>query len=222
MTDIYKAFWVVMDKSSGIMWPLIICGLVSLFIVVERLFHYHRCQINTRDFIQGICNNLKRSNMVETISICDDTPGPIAHLTRAAILRAGQEQRDIEQAVEEVSLMEIPRLEKNLNILATIAHITPLLGLMGTVVGLIKAFAAIEQNFTVLKDLAPFVSEALITTACGLAVAIPTYAFYNLLVTKVENQVNEMEMAATEMIYFLTHNDVKLDALDKTKEDDAL
>ncbi|NQZ60421.1 MAG: MotA/TolQ/ExbB proton channel family protein, partial [Lentisphaeraceae bacterium] len=121
MAEVYKTFWEVIESSSGIMWPLIICALLSIFIIVERLFHYHRCQINTRDFIQGICNNLKRSNVVETISICDDTPGPIAHLTRAAVLRAGQEQHDIEQAVEEVSLMEIPRLEKNLNILATIA-----------------------------------------------------------------------------------------------------
>lgn len=204
------------------MWPLIICALVSIFIVVERLFHYHRCQISTRDFIQGVCNNLKRSNVVETISICDDTPGPIAHLTRSAVLRAGQDQRDIEQAVEEVSLIEIPRLEKNLNILATIAHIAPLLGLLGTVVGLIKAFAAINGSSIRLDDLGPYVSESLITTAMGLAVAIPAYAFYNLLVSKVETVVNEMEMAATEMVYFLTHNDVKLDALDKTKEDDAL
>ena len=224
MPSLYQTFWEVMQKSSGIMWPILICALISVFIVIERLFHYHRCQINTKDFIQGIFNNLKRSNVVETISICDDTPGPIAHMTRAAIIRAGQESRDIEQAIEEVSLSEIPRLEKNLNILATVAHITPLLGLLGTVVGLIKAFHAIgQESFINLKHLSPFISEALITTAAGLAIAIPTYAFYNLLVTKVENIVNEMEMAATEIIYFLTHNEVKINAMDmdKIKEDEV-
>ena len=196
------------------MWPIIFCAGVSLFIVIERLFHYHRCQINTKDFIQGSFNNLKRSNVVETISICDDTPGPIAHMTRASIIRAGQDVRDIEQAIEEVSLSEIPRLEKNLNILATIAHITPLLGLLGTVTGMIKAFHAIGTNtaYINLQSLAPYVSEALFTTAAGLAVAIPTYAFYNLLVTRVETIVNEMELAATEIIFFLSHNEVKLDA----------
>ncbi len=225
MSSLYETFWEAMQKSSGIMWPIVICALISIFIVVERLFHYHRCQINTKDFIQGIFNNLKRSNVVETISICDDTPGPIAHMTRASVLRAGQEARDIEQAIEEVSLSEIPRLEKNLNILATVAHITPLLGLMGTVVGMIRAFHAIGQDntFIELKTLSPFISDALITTAAGLAVAIPTYAFYNLLVTKVESIVNEMEMAATEIIYFLTHNEVKINAMDmeKTKEDEV-
>ena len=225
MPSLYQTFWDVMQKSSGIMWPILICALISVFIVIERLFHYHRCQINTKDFIQGIFNNLKRSNVVETISICDDTPGPIAHMTRAAILRAGQETRDIEQAIEEVSLSEIPRLEKNLNILATVAHITPLLGLLGTVVGLIKAFHAIGQHesFINLKNLSPFISEALITTAAGLAIAIPAYAFYNLLVTKVENIVNEMEMAATEIIYFMTHNEIKINAMDmdKIKEDEV-
>ncbi|MCM8527834.1 MAG: MotA/TolQ/ExbB proton channel family protein [Lentisphaeraceae bacterium] len=221
MAEIYEAFWQVMQKSSGVMWPILICALISVFIVIERLFHYHRCQINTKDFIQGIFNNLKRSNVVETISICDDTPGPIAHMTRASILRAGQDTRDIEQAIEEVSLSEIPRLEKNLNILATVAHITPLLGLLGTVVGLIKAFAAMNESVIVLKEIAPYISEALITTAAGLSVAIPTYAFYNLLVTKVENIVNEMEMAATEIIYFLSHNDVKINAMDNTPEDEV-
>ena len=210
------------------MWPIIFCAGVSLFIVIERLFHYHRCQINTKDFIQGIFNNLKRSNVVETISICDDTPGPIAHMTRASIIRAGQDVRDIEQAIEEVSLSEIPRLEKNLNILATIAHITPLLGLLGTVTGMIKAFHAIGTNtaYINLQSLAPYVSEALFTTAAGLAVAIPTYAFYNLLVTRVETIVNEMELAATEIIFFLSHNEVKLDAsenfeVEKTEEVEA-
>ncbi|MCM8541369.1 MAG: MotA/TolQ/ExbB proton channel family protein [Lentisphaeraceae bacterium] len=221
MADIYQAFWDVMQKSSGVMWPILICALISVFIVIERLFHYHRCQINTKDFIQGIFNNLKRSNVVETISICDDTPGPIAHMTRASILRAGQDTRDIEQAIEEVSLSEIPRLEKNLNILATVAHITPLLGLLGTVVGLIKAFAAMNKSIIILNDIAPYISEALITTAAGLSVAIPTYAFYNLLVTKVENIVNEMEMAATEIIYFLSHNDVKINSMDTPQEDEV-
>jgi biopolymer transport protein ExbB len=222
MISLYESFWEVMQKSSAIMWPIIFCAAISLFIVIERLFQYHRCQINTRDFIQGIFNNLRRSNVVETISICDDTPGPIAHMARAAILRADQDTRDIEQAIEEVSLSEIPRLEKNLNILATVAHITPLLGLLGTVTGLIKAFHAIGQkaSYINLQNLAPFISEALITTAAGLAVAIPTYAFYNLLVTRVETIVNEMELAATEIIYFLTHNEVKLDA-NETKSEKA-
>ena len=202
------------------MWPILICALISVFIVIERLFHFHRCQINTKDFILGIFNNLKRSNVVETISICDDTPGPIAHMTRAAILRAGQDSRDIEQAIEEVSLSEIPRLEKNLNIMATVAHITPLLGLLGTVVGLIKAFGSMNQGFIQISSIAPFISEALITTAAGLTVAIPTYAFYNLLVTKVENIVNEMEMAATEIIYFLSHNEVRINAMDNIQEDE--
>ena len=221
MGQIYQSFWDVMQKSSGVMWPILICGLISVFIVIERLFHFHRCQINTKDFILGIFNNLKRSNVVETISICDDTPGPIAHMTRAAILRAGQDSRDIEQAIEEVSLSEIPRLEKNLNIMATVAHITPLLGLLGTVVGLIKAFGSMNQGFIQISNIAPFISEALITTAAGLTVAIPTYAFYNLLVTKVENIVNEMEMAATEIIYFLSHNEVRINAMDNIQEDEV-
>ena len=221
MGEIYQSFWLVMQKSSGVMWPILICAMISVFIVLERLFHYHRCQINTRDFIQGIFNNLKRSNVIETISICDDTPGPIAHMTRAAILRAGQDSRNIEQAIEEVSLSEIPRLEKNLNIMATVAHITPLLGLLGTVVGLIRAFHAIDnETFINLRNIAPYISEAMITTAAGLAVAIPTYAFYNLLVTKVESIVNEMEMAASEIIYFLSRTEVQLNIMDKELQKD--
>ena len=214
----FDSFMNLMQKSNAVMWPILACSIVSLFIIVERLLHYHRCHINLKDFIQGIFNNLKNSNVKETISICDDAPGPVPAIIRSAILRGGQSRNDIESAIEEASLAEIPRLEKNLNLLATIAHIAPLLGLLGTVLGMMSAFHTIEQEGTFVSmqqsNLAMHIKTSLITTAAGLSVAIPSYAFYNLLVTKVEGFVNEMETAASEIIYFLTHNNIDFSKVD--------
>ena len=202
----------VFKNDPGVIWVIIALAAAALFITVERLFHFHRCQIDTRDFLEGIFNNLKRNNLVETVSICDDTPGPVAHLVRAAVLRAGASEKDIVQAVDEVTQVEIARLERNIPALATIAQVAPLLGLLGTVVGMIQAFEHIRGAATInLSSLAPFMESALICTASGLVVAIPSYLFYNFLVTRVQAIINEMNMAASEIVYFLTHNPIKVE-----------
>ena len=198
-------------SDNGILWAIIACALVAIFIIAERFLNYHRCQINTRDFLEGIYNNLEKGKTLESVSICEDTPGPIAELTRSAIFKASKGQQAVRNAIEETSLSEIPRLEKNLNILATVAHVAPLLGLLGTIVGMIGAFYKIggpQGAFINLADLAPNIGTALITTAAGLTVAIPCHAFYNLLATKVQHIVNEMEIAASEIITFLDEHPI--------------
>ncbi len=192
---------------------IIICSVLALFIIVERLLHLHRAQINVPEFLRGLTNVLKRNNVVEAIAICDETPGPVAHVLRAAILRCDQDESSLRHAVEEASLSEVPRLEKNLKVLATIAHITPLLGLLGTVLGMIGLFQTMEQAGPLVDTslLAQHIWQALLTTATGLTVAIPAHAFYNLLVSKISGLCLDMDKAASEIIYFLTHTDLKLD-----------
>lgn len=213
----------LMSKGGPVMWIILICSLISTFIIVERLLFFHRSQINIGDFIQGILNNLRKNNVAEAVSICDDTPGPTARVLRAAILRGEEDAQFIEKAVEESYLEEIPKLESNLNLLVTVAHITPLLGLLGTVVGMIGAFQTIEEGGTsiIVTALSGDIWKALITSAAGLTVAIPSYAFYNLLVTKVESFVNEMEAASSEIIFFLSRNKITIDSHDKNQPNQA-
>ena len=207
-------FQQLMDDGGFVMWLIFGCSIISLFIVLERILTFHRAQIDVPEFLHGLCNVLKRNNAVEAIAICDETPGPVAHVLRAAILRCDQGEAALRQAADEASLAEVPRLERHLKALATIAHIAPLLGLLGTVLGMIGAFDAMQQAgaFVSTTDLADHIRQALLTTAAGLCVAIPAYAFYNFLIGRVQSIVLDMEKAASEMIYFLTHSDLELEA----------
>ncbi len=190
------------------MWIIAFCSVIAVFVFIEKLFYLHRIQINAGELIKGLINVIKKGNIVEAISICEDTPGPIAHILKTAILSIENEDTDISQTVQDAALEEIPRLEARMNILATIAYITPLLGLLGTVLGMIGVFNTINNlgAFVNAKDLAKNIGEALYTTAGGLCVAIPCYVAYNYLVSRIENITIEMEKAASEMISFLREN----------------
>jgi biopolymer transport protein ExbB len=208
-------FQELMNAGGVVMWAILACSLAAVYIMLDRWLHYHRAQIDVPEFLQGLFNILRRPNVVEAIAICDETPGPVAHVMRAAILHGDRDEAGVRRAIEEASLSELPRLEKRLKALATIAHITPLLGLLGTVLGMIGAFQAIQDTgaFVSTSDLAKHVWKALLTTAAGLTVAIPCYAFYNFLVGRVESLALDMEKAASEMIYFLSRNKLNLDAV---------
>lgn len=192
---------------------IFMCSLVALFIIVERLLHLHRARINVPEFLRGLTNILKRKNVEEAVAICDETPGPVAHVLRAAILRCDHEEAALRQAVQEVALSEVPRLERNVKILGTVAHIAPLLGFLGTVMGMIGMFGVMrtEGYLVTTSELATNVLYALLTTAAGLVVAIPSYTFYNVIVVKIEALVLDMDKAACEMIYFLTHSGLKIE-----------
>ena len=213
----------LLNAGGAVMVLILICSIIGLFIIIERLLHLHRAQINVPEFLHGLTNVLKRNNVVEALAICDETPGPVAHVLRAAILRCDQDEASLRHAVEEASLSEVPRLEKNLKVLATIAHITPLLGLLGTVLGMIGLFQTMEEMgpLVATSDLANHIWRALLTTAAGLTVAIPTHSFYNFLVGKVSGLCLDMDKATTEMIYFLTHANLQLENMPMTERLEA-
>jgi len=197
--------FLIIEKGGPIMIPIILGSILAMAIVIERLFHLHRAQIDTQKFMMGIKNILKKGNIIEAISICDNTPGPIAHILKEGILRHDRGKQEITEAIEAAGLHEVPRLEKNLSVLITLAHIEPLLGLLGTVTGMIQCFMKIEQLQGVVNpsDLAGGIWEALITTAAGLVVAIPCYVAYNYLVSRVESFVLDMEKSANQLVKIL-------------------
>jgi len=183
-------------------WPIIGASAVALVVFVQRVLHYHRAQINSMEFLNGVRNVLKRANVVEALSICDATPGPVARLVKVAILNRDRGQEGVREALEEAGLIEVPPLEDKLHLLATIAQIAPLMGLLGTVLGFIKIFTELQARATLanMQDLSGGIWQALICTAAGLAVAIPCYAAYNYLVSRVNAIVLDMEKAATEIV----------------------
>src|SRR5437867_920693 len=192
----------LLANGGSMFWLLMLTSTVGILVFIERLLHYHRAQIHSAEFLTGVRNVLKRDNVVEALSICDATPGPVARLVKVAILNRDRGQEGVREALEEAGLIEVPPLEDKLNLLATIAQITPLMGLLGTVLGFIQIFTVLQNKATLatMQDLSRGIWQALICTAAGLAVAIPCYAAYNYLVSRVNAIVLDMEKAATEII----------------------
>ncbi len=191
-----------LTHGGPMIWLILAASAVAVVVFIERVLHYHRAQINSMEFLNGVRNVLKRDNVVEALSICDATPGPVARLVKIAILNRERGREGVREALEEAGLVEVPPLEDKLNLLATLAQIAPLLGLLGTVLGFIRIFTELQNRRTLatMQDLSGGVWEALICTAAGLAVAIPCYAGYNYLVSRVNAIVLDMEKAATEIV----------------------
>jgi biopolymer transport protein ExbB len=198
----------IMIVGGPVMWLIAICSVIAVFVFIEKLLYLHRIQINVGELVKGLLNVLKKGNIIEAVSLCDETPGPAAHILRTAILSYEEGSEDITQAVQDSALGEMPRIEARMNILATIAYIAPLLGLLGTVIGMIGVFNTINDigAFVNAKDLAKDIGEALYTTAGGLCVSIPSYIAYNYLVSRIEAITVDMEKAASEIIYFFKKN----------------
>src|ERR1043165_8312565 len=193
----------ILLEHGGLMaWLLLFMSAVVIVVFVERLLHYHRAQINSAEFLNGVRNVLKRDNVVEALLICEATPGPVARLVKTAVLNRDRGREGVRDALEEAGLLEVPRLEDKLNLLATIAQIAPLMGLLGTVMKFMSMFRELQLSgaFATPNLLAGAIWGALICMAAGLAVAIPTYAGYNYLVNRVNSIVLDMEKASTEIL----------------------
>jgi biopolymer transport protein ExbB len=196
----------LITHGGPMIWLLFLASSLAVALVVDRLLHYHRAQINSMEFLTGIRNVLRRENVVEAISICDATPGPVARLVKVAILNREKSREAIRESLEDAGMMEVPRLEDKLSLLATIAQLAPLLGLLGTVLGFIKVFAALQLagGQAHIDQLSGGIWQALISTAVGLAVAIPCYAAHNYLVNRVGIIVLDMERSANEILNLVT------------------
>jgi biopolymer transport protein ExbB len=193
--------------NGGLMlWVILLVSAVGVAVFTERFLHCHRAQINSTEFLNGVRTVLKRDNVVEALSICDATPGPVARLVKTAIVNRDHGRERVREALEEAGLVEVPRLEEKLNLLATIAQVAPLLGLLGTVLGFIKTFSYMQSQglYAHLSDLSTGIWQALICTAAGLAVAIPAHAGYNYLVSRVNSIVLDMERASTDIVNIVT------------------
>jgi biopolymer transport protein ExbB len=195
-------------EGGILMWPILACSVVALAITIERFIVLRRASIDTREFMDTMRQVLRQNRMQEAIEICDETDAPVARIMKAGILKHNRSKQDIREAIEDAGHLEIPRLERYLSALATCANIAPLMGLLGTVAGMITAFAEIQHKEGQVNpsDLAGGINNALVTTAAGLTVAIPTLVVYNYFVSRVEGMVLEMEISSSELVDLLTRN----------------
>jgi len=200
--------WQVFCAGGPLMWPIFICSIMSLAIILERFFVLSHSKINAQSLLNKIIEYVKHNRIKEALEECEKKSSPVSRILKAGIIKYDRTKDQMKESIEDASLYEIPILEKRMTALATIAHISPLLGLLGTVTGMVGAFQAIHKvgisGPVSPADLAAGIWEALLTTVFGLMVAIPTYVFYNILVSKINSIVLDMERTATELVNFLS------------------
>jgi len=195
----------LIGNGGPVIWLLLACGLFAVLVFLERLFNLHRAQIAADDFLKGIYNIMERDNPVEAATICEEAPGPVARLALAAVLHHDDTLEKIGRAIEDAGLEEIPRMERGLGWLATLARITPLIGLLGTVLGMMDILLVANRNAPLVQsaDLNGGMWAALSATALSLIIAILAYAGYNLLVSRVESILLDMERSASALMNFM-------------------
>lgn len=191
--------------GGPVVWLLLACGFFALLVFLERLFNLHRAQIAADDFLKGIYNILNRGNVVEAATLCEEAPGPVARLALAAVLHHDDTPENLARAIEDAGLDEIPRMEWGLGWLASVARIAPLVGLLGTVLGMMEMLQTAKRAAPLVQsaDLTGGLWSALVATALGLAIGILAYAGYNFLVSRVESILLDMERSASALLNYM-------------------
>jgi biopolymer transport protein ExbB len=196
--------WVVLDwfdRGGPFMWPILFCSIIAVTFIIERSITLVRARTNTRTLMSDILNAVRREGVPAAERVCEQTRGPIAAIVFSGLKQADRGPDAVEKAIETAGAVEMSFLERGLIWLATIATIAPLLGFLGTVSGMIRAFDAIAAADQVsAKLVAGGISEALITTQAGLLIAVPTSLFHNFFLSQIDRFVVEMEESSSELV----------------------
>ncbi len=191
-------------KGGPVMAPILLCSVISLAIIVERGLSLRRQRILRYEILQRIEELLRDRKIPEATTLCKRYPSSMTRILLAAILNHDKTRPEIKEIIEDAGRHEVPVLERYLSVLGTIASVATLLGLLGTIAGMIKTFNVIAAlGYGHPEALAGGISEALITTAAGLGVAIPTLVVYNYFTSKVDSLVIEMEKNSVRMLNIL-------------------
>ena len=202
MADFGGTFMDIFRKGGPVMWPLLVFSVLGVIFIIERFLALRKAKINVNEFLAKTRKALIVNRSIQTaIKTCEEYRGPVASILKAGLLKFGQPREDVEKTIENAALYEMGRLEKNLVWLASIANVAPLLGFFGTVAGMIKSFEALaEAGLSNPGLVAAGISEALITTAAGLFVAIPTQLAYNYFMSRINKFVRDIETSSNMLL----------------------
>ncbi len=195
----------LLDRGGPVMWVLLGLAVLGLVLFVERLLYLHRGQIRATEFLDGVKNILAQRRMAEAVTVCEEAPGPVAAVVKSALLHAGADEVSLRYAVQDAAVTELPALERRLGALAAIAQIAPLVGLLGTVLGMTTTFRAFMEGgrYATAQALAGGMWQALLTAGAALALAIPAHLAHHLLHGRVRAIVRDVEWAGNEIMRYL-------------------
>ncbi len=190
------------QKGGPLMWLLLAASVIAVAVFAERWLYLRRVTISTGDFLRGLANLIRRGAWTEAQIECKGTPVPVARVVHAAILRHDLARADLKEIVQEAGQLEVPNLERGLLVLSTVAQTSPLVGLLGTVIGMIQAFLTVsaQSGYVTATALSGGVYTSLLTTAASLAVAIPAQLAHNYLSSRVNALLHDLERAGIEVV----------------------
>jgi len=199
---VFGQLYTYFRQGGPVMWPLLFFSVLALVFIIERFLVLRKARVNVNEFLSKVRKALLvNRNVKEAIKVCEQFQGPVASVLKAGLLRYGHPREDIEKTIENAALYELDRLERGLGVLATTANVAPMLGFLGTVTGMIKSFATLAaEGLTNPGKVAAGISEALITTATGLIIAIPAQLAYNWYTTKINRFVRDIETATNMLL----------------------
>jgi len=208
----------IFEKGGVMMYPILFSSILMLGIAIERLYNLRRKNIINSDFLKNVRKQWDWKDIKKTLQLCNSFDNSLSRILKVGVLRVGGKLDEIERAIEGAGQHEASLMNSNLRVLGAVANITPMMGLLGTVLGMIKAFNVISLSGTGNPGLvASGISEALITTAAGMAVGIPALALYHYFRGKIDRYVFEMEEISFQLIEELSY-----DGIHKNKSDTSL
>ncbi len=185
------------------MWVLLLLGLIALILTIERTLYLHRAHIRSTAFVDGIKNILAKRRIVEALTVCEEAPGPVPAVVKAALLHADADAETMRFYVQEAAVVELPSLERRLSSIAAIAQVAPMVGLLGTILGMISTFYAFEKDYVTASVLSKGMWQALLATAGSLILAIPAHLAHHFLSGRVRAIVRDIEWSGNEIMKYL-------------------
>ena len=192
------------SQGGPVMYPLLFISLLGFLLFVERSLFLHKGQIGTQDFLSGIKNLVRKKRLVEALTLCEDTPGPMARIMKSALLNYGESRETIRSAIQSAAIVEIPTLERRIGTIAALAKVAPLLGFLGTLIAAFQALYSFESFNGDSGVLGRLLAEALITSASGLAISVMAMLAYHFLSGRVRALVHDFEWVGHDIHEFLS------------------
>lgn len=195
----------LMHDGGAVLGVIFLAGVAALAVFVERMVSLRQARILYEDFLSGVFNILRGGKIREAISLCEDTPGPVARLMRTAITHRADTDDTLRNALDNAGRAEVARMERRLAAISTIADATPLLGLLGTLLGLLQTLLTMRTDMPLVQtlDVTDGLSRAIVTSIAGLIVAIPAHAMYSILASRIDRIILDMGQASGDILAFM-------------------
>ncbi|MGC4017078.1 MAG: MotA/TolQ/ExbB proton channel family protein [Luteolibacter sp.] len=196
----------LIEQGGPLVWVLLVLAFVGAVCVVERLFFFHRARINVGDLLVGLSNHVRRKAFAEAQLEAARAPGPVARVSHSLLLRHHLVRSDLRDVAQEAGQLEVPRIEKNIRLILGVALLAPLVGMLGTLLGMVETFQRVSEQsgYAGPAELAGGVFQALVTSVIGLTVAVPMYLFYLYFLGRTKRLVHRIERAGIELVNLIS------------------